>query len=173
MQGEAARARLDLGGDRRRPVAQLRLDTPDRRVQAPSSPHLAAGERLARPDDERVRARLGAQGVERDPGRDADALPLARGEAPVARVPSELAPGGVHDRALTGLEAVALEEGAVVVAGQEARLLTLGARGDREPRLGGLGPRLLLVLVAEREPEPAEPPRIERGEHVRLVLVRI
>ena len=71
------------------------------------------------------------------------------------------------------LEAAPLEEGAVVVAGEEAGLLALPALGDGEPRGARLGARLGLRLLAERELDPLEERRIERGEHVRLVLVRV
>ncbi len=68
---------------------------------------------------------------------------------------------------------MAREKRPVVVAGEEARLLALGALRGLEPCTLGLGPRGRLVLVAEREPDAVELPRVEPGEHVRLVLRRI
>ncbi len=68
---------------------------------------------------------------------------------------------------------MAAEEGPVVVAAEEARLLALGATGDREPGRAGLSARLVLRLLAEREPEPSEDRRVERREHVALILRRI
>ena len=72
-----------------------------------------------------------------------------------------------------GCEPVPPEERAVVVAGEEARLLALGAPRDGEPGARRLGSRRVLVLLAEREPDPLELLRIEAREHVRLVLRRV
>jgi hypothetical protein len=102
--------------------------------------------------------------------RDAEPAALADGEAPVALVRPDLPTALVHERPGARLEAVALEEGAVVVAGEEARILALGAGGDGEPGRRGFGARLLLRPAAEREREPAEEARVEPGEHVALVL---
>ncbi len=87
----------------------------------------APRERFARADDDRAGALLRAQHVERLARGDADALALAGREAPGAVVAAELAPLLVDDRPRAGLGAVALEEVAVVVAREEARLLALGA----------------------------------------------
>ena len=62
------------------------------------------------------------------------------------------------------------EEVSVVAAGEEARLLALGAARGLEPGARGLGSRLVLALLAEREPEPVEEARVEPAEHVRLIL---
>ena len=79
----------------------------------------------------------------------------------------------VDDLAGLAPNALALEEGAVVVAAEEARLLALGSPCRREPRGGGLRPRLVLRLLAEREAHALEERRIDGGEHVRLVLLRV
>ena len=79
----------------------------------------------------------------------------------------------VHDRAVGGLEPPPLEESAVVVAGEEARLLALAALGDLQPGGAGLAAGLRLRLLAERELDPVEQRGIERGEHVRLILLRV
>ena len=71
------------------------------------------------------------------------------------------------------LHAAPLEERAVVVAAEEARLLALRPPRRRQPRPRGLGPRLVLRLLSEREPDPLEQGRVEPREHVRLVLVRV
>jgi hypothetical protein len=88
-------------------------------------------------------------------------------------VPADLAALLVHDGSFLGAQTVPLEERPVVVAGQEAGLLALGARGDGEARARGLRPGRLLALVAEGEPETLQVPWVERREHVRLVLLRI
>jgi hypothetical protein len=85
-------------------------------------------------------------------------------------VAAELAAALVDEGTLTGLEPLAREEIAVVVAGQEARLLALRVLGGGEPGGPRLCTRVGLSLPAEREPEPREEPRIEPGQHVRLVL---
>ena len=118
-------------------------------------------------------ARVAAQRVERLGRGDADPAPLAGRVAPEAVVPAELDAVLVDDRPVGRLEPAALEEGAVVVAGEEARLLALAPLGDREPCGGCLGTRLGLRQLAERELDPLELRRVERGEHVGLVLVRI
>ena len=105
-------------------------------------------------------------GVERLARRDADALALAGREAPVAVVRAERGAVVRDDEARLAAEAAALEEGAVVVAAEEARLLAVGARGDGEPGTRGLGPGLGLRLGAERELDPLEEARREAGEHV-------
>ena len=133
----------------------------------------SARERAAGADDERVRRGVRAERVQRLGRRDADAAALARRVAPDAVVPAELAAVLVDDRSVGRLEAAALEEGAVVVAGEEARLLALAALGDVEAGGGRLGAGLGLRQLAERELDPVELRRVERGEHVRLVLVGI
>ena len=86
---------------------------------------------------------------------------------------SQLAAGLVDDRAVGGGEAVPAEERAVVVAGEEARFLALGAPRDVEAGALRLGAGRALVLLSEREPDAVELRRIEPGEHVRLVLLRV
>ena len=78
----------------------------------------------------------------------------------------------VHDRALLRLEPPPDEERTVVVAGEEARLLALRATRGGEARALGLGSGRLLVLLTEREGDAREVARVERGEHVALVLGR-
>ena len=98
---------------------------------------------------------------------------LAGRVTPEAGVTAELAPALVDDRPVGPLEPSALEKRAVVVAGEEAGLLAFAALGDLEAGRGRLGTHLGLRLLAERELDPAEQGGIERGEHVRLILVRI
>src|SRR4029450_6940182 len=76
----------------------------------------------------------------------------------------------VDDRPLAGNEAAALQEGTVVVAGEEAGLLAPGTRGDGQPGVCGLEARLRLRLLPEREGDPLQRGGIETREHVRLVL---
>ena len=124
---------------------------------------LGDGKRGARADDDDVLPRLAPQRVERLAAGDAEALSLAGCEAPEAAVPPQLAAVGVDDRAVPARQAAPLEEVAIVAAGQEARLLALGAAGRRQPGARGLGPRLVLGLAAEREVEPAEEARVDRA----------
>ena len=76
----------------------------------------------------------------------------------------------VDDRAGSPREALPPEERAVVVAGEEARLLALGALRGRETGDGRLLAGLLLRLLAEREPDAVEEARIESRQHVALIL---
>src|SRR5205085_7337460 len=109
--------------DRRRPVAELRLDPLRAGGHAPAHGDAATCQGGARPDDDGVRARVGRERVERLGGSDAEAAPLAGGEVPVAAVRSDRPPRLVDDGAWPVGQARAAEEGAVVVAAEEARLL--------------------------------------------------
>src|SRR5919108_569156 len=77
------------------------------------------------------------------------------------------------DGSLAGLETVPTQERAVVVAPEKARLLALGPPRDAQARLLGLGPRLVLRLLAEREPDALEHARVEPRKHVRLMFVGV
>ena len=79
----------------------------------------------------------------------------------------------VDQRPRRRLEPAPLEERPVVVATEEAGLLALGPTGDGEPGRLGLGAGLVLGLPPEGEPEPAEHARIDRREHVALILREI
>src|SRR6185312_1915709 len=169
-QSKTAVGARDAGPDRRRAVAQLHLGTLELDVQSPAHRHLVGCERGARTDDDRVRPGLAAQRVERFGGRDPEALALAGREPPEADVAAELLPLLVDDRAVLRGQPVTSEEVAVVAPGEEARLLALGTARGLEARARGLGARLVLALLAEREPEAVEEARIEPGQHVRLIL---
>src|SRR5207244_5565007 len=67
-------------------------------------------------------------------------------------------------------DALALEEGTVVAAGEEARLLALCPARGGEASCLRRGAGLALRLVAERERDPVQRARVDRREHVRLVL---
>ena len=67
-------------------------------------------------------------------------------------------------------EPLALEERAVVVSTEETGLLTLRPPRGSEPGRGRLGAGLLLRLLAQRESDATEERRIDRREHVRLIL---
>ena len=79
----------------------------------------------------------------------------------------------VHDLALLLLQAVTAHEVAIVPPAEEAGLLALPAarRGNAGRRR--FGSSFVLGLLAEREPDPVEQPRVESGEHVCLVLLEI
>src|SRR5947209_5888719 len=81
------------------------------------------------------------------------AVPLSGREAPEAVMLTDRCAGLVDDRPALRREPVPTEERAVVVAGEEARLLALGAVGCVEPGARRLGAGLGLVLLAEREPD--------------------
>src|SRR6202035_993295 len=130
-------------------------------------------ERLEPADDDGVRARIGPDRIDRLLRGDAEPLALTWGEPPVAGMPSELHSVFVHDRAFLRVEPAPFEEGAVIVARKEARLLAFSAPRGCEGCALGLGTRLSLRLLAEGERDPVELPRIEAGQHVRLVLVGI
>src|SRR5262249_2880512 len=102
-----------------------------------------------------------------------EAPALSLREAPMPGVPADLAAVLIDDRAFARSEPVPLEEGAVVVTGEEARLLALAPPRDGEPGALRLGARLRLCVLAEREDDPVELCRIEPREHVRLVLLPI
>src|SRR5262249_40731450 len=89
---------------------------------------------------------------------------------PVSFVPSETAATRVHDRPRRSVETTAAKELTVVVAGEKARLLTLGPPGHSKSRGCCFGPDIGLGTVAERKPQTVEFGRLERGEHVGLVL---
>ena len=79
----------------------------------------------------------------------------------------------VDDRAGPASEPLPLEERAVVVAGEEARLLALGALGNGEAGSGSLVAGRALALAAERERDAVEQRRVDRREHVGLILGRV
>ncbi len=173
VEDEALGRRLDRSGDRVGAVAQLHVGPLDRQVEAPARLDAADVERPASSDDERVRRRLSAEGVERLGRGDADAAPLAGRVAPGPVVAAELVAVLVDDRPVGPPQALPLEEGAVVVSREEARLLALGALGHGEARRSSLGPRALLRLRAEREADAVEQLGIHGREHVGLVLLGI
>ena len=127
-------------------------------------------ERTARADDERVRGCVRAERVCGLVGADPDPAPLAGREAPDAVVPTDLGPALVDDRPCIGGQTLPLEEGAIVGAGEEAGLLALLPARHGQPGRGRLVARRLLSLAAERERDPVEQPRVDGGEHVRLIL---
>src|SRR6266540_99409 len=170
MEPEAAVSQLDRGRDRRRAVAQLHLGALDRNEERAGDVHMLASQRFSASHDDRVRARLGAQDVQRAPRGDPEAAPLSRRETPEAAVTAELVALFVEDRPVLACKSGALEEVPVVGPGEEAGLLALRAPGGFEPGPRCLGPGLLLRLLAEREPDTAKQPRSEAGQHVRLIL---
>ena len=124
-------------------------------------------------DDHGVRRGVGRNRVQRPGGSDSQSATLTRREAPMAVMRAQAGSGGVDDRTGRGRQTTALEEPAVVAAGQEARLLALGAVGDLEAGGRRLRTCLLLQRVAERKPDLAEQGRVEAGKHVGLVLLHV
>ena len=94
-------------------------------------------------------------------------------EPPETPMGAEGRPLLVDDPPFLSGETLASKEVPVVAAAQEARLLALGPARHGQARTLGLVPGLGLRLVAEREPDPLEVLRVEPGEHVRLILLRI
>src|SRR5260370_35102383 len=173
LEVEAVRVRGDGCADSRRAVSELHVRAVNADVEPPQGAHMPTLERRTRSHADGVRRRVGVEHVQRAVGGDADSLALAGSEAPEAIVLADLGAVLVDDCAGAGLEAVPPEERAVIVAAEEARLLALGAMGCSETGALRLGARLLLALLAERERNAIEEPRIEAREHVRLVLVRV
>src|SRR5919204_5443147 len=170
---EAALRLLDLRGNGRRAVAPLGFAAVDGHIQATSSGDRADGKSRSRPDEDRVRAGVAPMRIWRLGSHRPEPASLPRREPPRAFVTAESPSILVHDRSRGSLDAVALQELSVIAAAEEARLLTLGAGRDGEPRLRRLATRRRLCLLAEREPESREQPRVETGEHVGLVLLGI
>ena len=65
------------------------------------------------------------------------------------------------------------EEAGLAGAGEEAEVLRVGARGDRQLGLGGDRPHLGLGQLGQREAHARDRRGRQRGEHVGLVLGRI
>src|SRR5438477_1872664 len=164
---------LHRGRDRGRPVPPFDLGAIHPDVQPSTDGNRFDGKRLPRPDDDRVRAGIGAQHVERLCRRDPQPAALAGREAPEAVMSTELTSLLVDDLALGLLDAVPPDEVAVVAPAEKARFLALATPGDSEPGARGLGSGLVLRLLAEWEPDPVEDPRLEAGEHVGLVLLGV
>src|SRR5439155_26020418 len=88
-------------------------------------------------------------------------------------MPPELSSALVHYRAVPGLEALAFEERAVVVACEEARFLALAAPGRGQAGSLRFGTRLALGLLTERKRDAVQACRIDSSEHVGLILLRV
>jgi hypothetical protein len=79
----------------------------------------------------------------------------------------------VHDLPRGRLEPSPLEERPVVVPSEETRLLALRPSSGLEAGTRGLGARLRLAMLAEREGDAVENAGVEPREHVRLILLWI
>src|SRR5437773_6627228 len=88
-------------------------------------------------------------------------------------MPPELSSALVNYRAVPGLEALAFEERAVVVACEEARFLALAAPGRGQSGALRFGTRLALGLLTERKRDAVQACRIDSSEHVGLILLRV
>src|SRR5438067_7680410 len=163
----------DAGRDRRRAVAKLRIGAVERQVEPTGRLDAAACEGLVRTDDDGVRRGVRVEHVQRALGDYADPAALAGRERPDAAMRAELVPALADDRPGPRRDLVPGEERAVVVPGEEARLLALCTARDVEARAMRLVARLLLALLAEWEPDPRQMARVQRSKHVALILRRI
>src|SRR5436305_11051451 len=170
---EAAGHLGDVGPDRVRAIPELCVRPRDVGVERAADRDACAGELRPVADDDGVRLCIRLEHVERLWRRDTDSLPLARRERPVTLMLAERGARGVDDRAGARCDAVTRQEASVVVAGEEARLLALGAAGNCEAGAGCFVARRRLVLLAEREPDLPELARVDPGEPVRRVLLLV
>ena len=169
----AAAGVADAGRQGARVVAEPdRVDAGAVAVQdGVADPHAARLQLLAGADRDGVGGGVGGEHVERLRRGDADAAALADGEVVVAAVAADRAPGAVEDGAGgVAKTAVAAQEPALALAGEEAEVLALGLARDRQPVAGGDLPHLGLGQLGEREAKPAEQLGRQRRQHVALVL---
>ena len=103
-------------------------------MEPPPDGKLSTGKRRPRADDDGVRGRFRAEGVQRLGRGDAETAALAGSEPPEAGVTAELAAGFVDHGPILSGEALARKEIAVVAPGEEASLLAFGARKWRRQR---------------------------------------
>ena len=96
---ESVVRRLHARGNGVGAVAELRLGTLDRQVEPAANAHLAHLERAARADRERVRRRVGSEGVDRLRGGEPDPAALSGRVPPDPVVTAELDAVLVDDRA--------------------------------------------------------------------------
>ena len=82
-------------------------------------------------------------------------------------------PARVADGPRRRRQTLSFQEGPIVVAGEEARVLTLPALRRGEPGGTRLATGLLLRLLTEREPQARDESRIDLAEHVGLILVGV
>ena len=161
-------------GDCTRVVAQPdRVDLAARTVQASAADRARGRTRqlLARADDDAVRARLGAQDVERLGAPTPSPLrwPTVKWWKPRARratlaADDTISPGRVAEAG------VAREERALPVPARKQRSCESAAPATGSSASAASARTSGLVSSAEREAHPGERLRRQRGEHVRLVL---
>ena len=157
-------------------VAQLdRVDASAVAVQdGVADPDPARRQIGSRADGDRVRGGVGGEHVERLRRGDADPAPLADREVVVAAMAADRLAGAIEHRALALAEAaVAAQEPRLALAGEEAEVLALGLLGDGEAVAGGDLAHLGLAQLGQREAQPVQHRRRQRGEHVALVLVAV
>ena len=160
-------------GDGRGAVAELGLGALDRRRRGARAPRRASrASARARPDDERVRRRVGAQRVQRLGRREPEPAPLSGREAPEAVVAAEprpssstIAPRPRRARAARGTRGSRRRRGSTPPGSRRAR-----RRRARRPR-----PRRATSASSASpsgNPTRSSRARIDGREHVRLVLAR-
>jgi len=131
-------------------------------------------QRLPGAHGHRVRARVLAQDVERLAPADPEAAPLADGVLGVAAVAAERRSRAIDDAPRPcALAAVAGEERRAPGPGEEAQVLGVGGTRHGEPGLLGQRAHVRLVQLAQREAQPGDRRRLQRREHVALVLERV
>src|SRR4051794_4058881 len=145
----------------------------DREVETAANAHLVHLERATWADREGVRGGIGSDRVDRVRRGEPDPATLPGRVAPDAVVAAALDSVLVDDRAGAPGEPLPLEERAVIIAGEEARLLALGPLRDGQARSSSLVARRALALAAERERDPLEQRGIDRRQHVGLILGRV
>ena len=102
--------------------------------------------------------------------REPDSTALTRRVAPHTVVSPEHGSLVVDDRALLSREPLALEKGAVVVAGEETCFLAVRAVSDGETRRRSLAAGAALALLSEWKCHPIEERWVDCCEHVGLIL---
>ena len=136
--------------------------------------HAVAQQQLARADRDRARARVGREHVQRLATADAEAVALADGERVRAGVLAEHLPRAIDDPPGALAEAaVALQEGALARARQEAQVLRVAPVRDRQAGRRRQLAHLRLGHLSQRKPQPRERLGRERRQHIALVLARV
>ncbi len=136
---------------------------------------VASPEVRVRPDDQLVFRRIERHDVERTPRRDAQPATLPHRVVRQTAVLAEPPPRGVDDRPRdeSPRRGPARQESGVVVAGNEADLLTLRAFRRRETARARHRPHPILGEPAEGKSNPRERRARDREQEIRLILAAV